>query len=338
MDFTFHGIRQCQWIAGRHAHEQSDARIRKLRRRQINLREVQRLHVLFARGVVPRPRHDPDDGQRRRIWFQRLVVVELFADRVLVRKIFCGQSFVDDRYARLLESVLRREGAPAKDRHVERAKIIRRDHVHLGGWFPAVFVWSRASDVKRAVPFVVVEWNIHADPGGRDRRQRRNFRQQFIEERVYLFFLVVTRFGKRHRHRQDIVRIEPERSLLRAPETFQHQAAGGEEHDRERDLRYHQTGAGTLLVQTVTAPPRAFVQRQSQRGGLGNSPRRPHSDQHAGDNRDNNREAERRAVRGRRRGVRQRDRRRAEGGGEPPGHRDRRSPGRPCPRGPRVGH
>ena len=145
-----------------------------------------------------------------------------------------------------------------------------------------MFVGRGAGEVERTIPFVVVERNVDADRGGGDRRERRDFGEELVEERVELFFLVVARFGQRDRHRQDIARVEPERRLLRLPETFQHESAAGEKHDRERDLGDDEPRARALFGEAIAAPARTFVQGKRERAALRNSPGGPDANEDSG--------------------------------------------------------
>jgi hypothetical protein len=96
LHFAFDGRDERERIAGFHSHDQSISRGGVLRRTKIDLVEVEALDVVFARGFIPRPRHDADDGGGRRVFDEGLIVVDVPSDRVLPREVFLGQRFIDD--------------------------------------------------------------------------------------------------------------------------------------------------------------------------------------------------------------------------------------------------
>src|SRR6185312_5099346 len=81
------------------------------------------LDVIFARRLIARAWNHTHDGQRRRILFVRLVVVDLLTDGVFAVKIFLRERFVDDNRTPLVSAVVGSEGAPAQQRHSHHAKV-----------------------------------------------------------------------------------------------------------------------------------------------------------------------------------------------------------------------
>ena len=246
----------------------------------MDLVELETLHILFAGRFVPCPRHDSHDRRRRLIFIERLIVVDLPANRIGVRKIFTRQSFIDDDRTRFFDAgrVFRAKCSPAKNRNPERAKIIRRDDIDLRRWLLPGRNFRRAGDVETAVPFVVVEWNVRTDCRCGHTGQRGDAIHQLLEERHRLFVLVVTRVRQRHAHSQNIARVEIDRLMLRPPKAFQRQARPRQKNDSQRHLRDDQSRTRPLPARAATATARSrFVQNDRKRGVFGNAPGRPNA-------------------------------------------------------------
>src|SRR5205085_11254489 len=94
-DPAFYGWHERERIAAGDADQQTHALVRELRERKMDLRKTELLHVLLARRFIARSWNDPDDGEWRRIFLQRLVVIELFADWVVPGKPFFRETFID---------------------------------------------------------------------------------------------------------------------------------------------------------------------------------------------------------------------------------------------------
>src|SRR2546423_1772642 len=92
--------------------------------REMDLREAEFFDILFTGRFVASARDDADDSERWRILFQRLIIVELFADGVLAGEESFRETFVNDDRARFVQAIVHGEGAPAHDRHSKDAEVI----------------------------------------------------------------------------------------------------------------------------------------------------------------------------------------------------------------------
>src|SRR5438477_10011180 len=130
--------------------------------------------VLLAWRMVARVWYDPDDrdGHAGLIRFADCHrIVDLFADRILPREKSLRRQFIDNCHARLVGDVLGGESSSAHDRHLEHAKIIWRNDVHLADRFLSRWIGRRPSDMKGTVPFVAVEGRVTAIRHGADSGQ-----------------------------------------------------------------------------------------------------------------------------------------------------------------------
>src|ERR1700748_3526197 len=121
--------------------------------------------VLLAWRVVACVRYHPDDRDRHAglIRFTDCHrIVDLFADWILSWEKSLRRQFIDNHHAWPVVDVLGGESSSAHDRHLEHAKIIGRNDVHLADRFLSKCIGWRASDMKGTVPFIAVEWRVAA--------------------------------------------------------------------------------------------------------------------------------------------------------------------------------
>src|SRR6516165_5089272 len=107
--------------------------------------------------------------------------------------------------------------------------------------------------METAVPFIVVERNIGADGRCDHAGNSADLLQHLRVERGPLCVRVVTRFRQGNDDRKDVVRIEPEWSLLGALKTLERQSGGSQQHQRQCYLCHNKAGASSLTLRAFAA-------------------------------------------------------------------------------------
>ena len=78
------------------------------------------LKKVFARRAVARARDHAHDGQRRRIFFQALGIIDMPSNRILTREESLRKRLIDDQRVSLPVRILWHEVASPEDRHPHR--------------------------------------------------------------------------------------------------------------------------------------------------------------------------------------------------------------------------
>ena len=144
--------------------------------------------------------------------------------------------------------------------------------------------------MKRAVPLRPVERHVLTDGRRRHAGQRLDLLDQLPVEIRDLVIRIVTRLRERQRHREDILRVETERGVLRIPKALQSQPRAGEEDERECDLRHDERATRALAAGAVAATARArFMQDAAERSEPRDAPGRPDTDDDSAKQRDRHR-------------------------------------------------
>ena len=164
-------------------------------------------------------------------------IVDLSADRISARKESLRGELIDHDRSGTAAHIFRTKISPAQHRHTEDAKVIRRNDRHFAGRFLAGRIGRRARYVKRAVPFLVIEWRVIADACDAHARQRFDFSKELIVKPRNPLRRIVARRRQRNGQCQNSAGIESKWHLLRTPETFQGQSCGREKNYGECRLR-----------------------------------------------------------------------------------------------------
>src|SRR5439155_19372899 len=211
---------------GSRAHPPVHLALRKLRRAEVNHRQIPNVNFV-ARRVIAGVRNDSNN--RNRNGFLVAVagsnwIVYLSPDWIGARKEFLRGKFIDQDRCGTTTDICRPKIPAAQNRHPERAKVIRRNDRHFADRFLTGRIRRRASNMKRTVPFFVIERRVVAN------RRRANTWEasQLLEQLIVKTndFLRsrsrgIARLRQCEGHGQNSTRIESQRHLLRTPKTLQ---------------------------------------------------------------------------------------------------------------------
>src|SRR5258708_7597358 len=99
----------------------------------------------------------------------------------------------------------------------------------------------------------MIKWFVVANRRRAYTRESSQFLNQLIVKANDLLRRIVAGWRKCNAHGQNSTRIEPQRHLLRTPETLQRQARRRQQQDRKSNLRNHQDCPGPLSLRAATA-------------------------------------------------------------------------------------